>query len=42
MQPWRHRHGVGDPACELIVAWSLFSEEAREVFRRALGVDDAT
>jgi aminoglycoside phosphotransferase (APT) family kinase protein len=34
--------GVGDPACELIVAWSLFSGESREVFRRALGVDDAT
>jgi aminoglycoside phosphotransferase (APT) family kinase protein len=34
--------GVGDPACELIVAWSLFSEEARDVFRSALGVDDAT
>jgi aminoglycoside phosphotransferase (APT) family kinase protein len=34
--------GVGDPACELIVAWSLFSDESREDFRAALGVDDAT
>jgi aminoglycoside phosphotransferase (APT) family kinase protein len=34
--------GVGDPACELIVAWSLFSQEARDVFRGALHVDDAT
>ena len=34
--------GVGDPACELIVAWSLFSAETRDVFRAALAVDDAT
>jgi aminoglycoside phosphotransferase (APT) family kinase protein len=34
--------GVGDPAVELIVAWNLFSAEARTVFRATLGVDDAT
>ena len=34
--------GVGDPACDLIVAWSLFSSETRDVFRAALAVDDAT
>jgi aminoglycoside phosphotransferase (APT) family kinase protein len=34
--------GVGDPACELMVAWSLFSGESRDVFRAALGVDGAT
>ena len=34
--------GVGDPACELIVAWNLFDAEARQVFREALAVDDAT
>ena len=34
--------GVGDPACDLMIAWSLFSGESREVFREALGVDDAT
>jgi aminoglycoside phosphotransferase (APT) family kinase protein len=34
--------GVGDPACDSIIAWSLFSGESREVFRSALGVDDAT
>jgi aminoglycoside phosphotransferase (APT) family kinase protein len=33
--------GVGDPACDLIVAWSLFSGDTRAVFRDALGVDDA-
>ena len=34
--------GVGDPACDLIVAWDLFSGESRDVFRAALAVDDAT
>lgn len=34
--------GVGDPACDLIVAWSLFSGESREAFRTALSIDDAT
>ena len=34
--------GVGDPACDLIVAWSLFSGESRDVFRADLDVDDTT
>ena len=34
--------GVGDPACDLLVAWNLFSAESRAVFRAALSVDDAT
>jgi aminoglycoside phosphotransferase (APT) family kinase protein len=34
--------GVGDPACELGAAWSLFSSESRNVFRAALPFDDAT
>jgi len=34
--------GVGDPACDLIVAWNLFSEDARRTYRAALMVDDAT
>ncbi len=34
--------GVGDPACDMIVAWGLLSPHARERFRRALSVDDAT
>lgn len=33
--------GVGDPACDLVIAWSLFSGESRRVFRQALGADDA-
>ena len=34
--------GVGDPACDLLVAWNLFPAPAREVYRRTLSVDDAT
>ena len=34
--------GMGDPACDLIAAWSLFPQAAREVFRVELAVDDAT
>lgn len=34
--------GVGDPACDLIVAWNFLSAETRDVFRAALPVDDAT
>jgi aminoglycoside phosphotransferase (APT) family kinase protein len=34
--------GVGDPACDLMIAWGLFSSESRDVFRAALAVDDAT
>ncbi|MBW5426058.1 phosphotransferase [Streptomyces sp. BG9H] len=34
--------GVGDPACDLIIAFTLMSPRSRAVFRGALGVDDAT
>jgi aminoglycoside phosphotransferase (APT) family kinase protein len=34
--------GVGDPACDLAIAWTLFSGESREAFRAALALDDAT
>jgi aminoglycoside phosphotransferase (APT) family kinase protein len=34
--------GVGDPACDLIVAWNLLSSEDRRVFRAALAVDEPT
>jgi aminoglycoside phosphotransferase (APT) family kinase protein len=34
--------GVGDPACDLIVAWNLLSAGTRESFRAALSVDEAT
>ena len=34
--------GAGDPACDLFPAWNLLPAKAREVFREALSVDDAT
>ncbi|HYO42492.1 MAG TPA: aminoglycoside phosphotransferase family protein [Candidatus Limnocylindrales bacterium] len=34
--------GVGDPACDVMVAWKLHSSSARDAFRTALPVDDAT
>ena len=34
--------GVGDPACDVMVAWKLHSRAAREAFRNALPTDDAT
>jgi aminoglycoside phosphotransferase (APT) family kinase protein len=34
--------GVGDPACDVMVAWKLHSAAARDAFRRALSTDDAT
>ena len=33
---------MGDPACDLTIAWTLFSGESREAFRSALPVDGAT
>ncbi len=32
--------GVGDPACDLIPAWNLFTVRGRKTFRAALQVDD--
>jgi aminoglycoside phosphotransferase (APT) family kinase protein len=34
--------GVGDPACDVAVAWKVLSPETRDRFRSALSVDDAT
>jgi aminoglycoside phosphotransferase (APT) family kinase protein len=34
--------GVGDPACDVMVAWKLHSAAARDAFREALSTDDAT
>jgi aminoglycoside phosphotransferase (APT) family kinase protein len=34
--------GVGDPACDVMVAWKLHSPVARDVFRHAVATDDAT
>ena len=34
--------GVGDPACDVMVAWKLHSPQACDAFRDALPTDDAT
>jgi len=34
--------GVGDPACDLMVAWTFLPADARQVFRDELAVDDPT
>lgn len=34
--------GVGDPACDLAIAWTLFEGESREAFRAALPLDEGT
>ncbi len=33
--------GVGDPACDLMIAWNLLPARARKVFRKAVNADDA-
>jgi aminoglycoside phosphotransferase (APT) family kinase protein len=34
--------GVGDPACDLVIAWTLLPPTARTTFRTAFQVDEAT
>lgn len=32
--------GVGDPACDLVIAWTMFTGQSRKAFRRAVARDD--
>ena len=32
--------GVGDPACDLVLAWTFFDRDEREAFRDAVGLPD--
>jgi len=34
--------GVGDPACDLAIAWTLLTADGRRAFRERLSVDDGT
>lgn len=34
--------GIGDPACDLMIAWSLFQDHSREVFQSILLLDADT
>jgi aminoglycoside phosphotransferase (APT) family kinase protein len=33
---------IGDPACDLAIAWTFFIEESRDAFRAAIPLDSAT
>lgn len=34
--------GIGDPACDMAIAWTFFSGKNREAFRNAMGIDEGT
>ncbi len=34
--------GMGDPACDLVIAWTLFTSDSRNAFRAALNLDKNT
>ncbi len=34
--------GVGDPACDLVIAWTGLDDTGRAAFREAVGLDDGT
>jgi aminoglycoside phosphotransferase (APT) family kinase protein len=34
--------GVGDPACDLVIAWTMLTGRSRAVFRDRVGADDGT
>jgi aminoglycoside phosphotransferase (APT) family kinase protein len=34
--------GVGDPACDLAMAWTFFDHESREVFKSSMNLDEET
>jgi aminoglycoside phosphotransferase (APT) family kinase protein len=34
--------GVGDPACDLVIAWGMFHGDSREAYRHTIGQDDGT
>lgn len=34
--------GIGDPACDLVIAWTLFSEGSRALFKKHMELDAAT
>lgn len=34
--------GIGDPACDLTIAWTVFEGDARDAFKRTIGVDSQT
>ena len=33
---------IGDPACDLAIAWTMFDGESRDVFREVVNLDEQT
>ncbi|MFP3121123.1 phosphotransferase [Rickettsia sp. R2] len=33
---------IGDPACDLVIIWTFLQNEAREIFKEQLALDDDT
>ena len=33
---------IGDPACDLVIAWNFFSDESREIFKETVQLDKNT
>lgn len=34
--------GIGDPACDLVIAWTFFKNKSREIFKQSVGLDQDT
>jgi aminoglycoside phosphotransferase (APT) family kinase protein len=34
--------GIGDPACDLVIAWQMFSGKSREAFQHTVSMDSDT
>ena len=34
--------GIGDPACDLVIAWTFFQDNAREIFIKEMALDEKT
>jgi len=34
--------GVGDPACDAVMAWTFFDSDSRKIFKRVLNMDEGT
>lgn len=34
--------GIGDPACDLVISWTLLKNESREIFKTQVNLDDDT
>ena len=35
-------NGVGDPACDLVIAWTFLKNKSRDIFRQEMNLDEDT